>query len=99
ANAVKHARPTRVEVTLRFNSQDIQLGIRDNGRGFNPTRMEAEKQGHFGLLGMKVRVEALSGTLSIYSAPGRGTSLWVTIPTGGHNTARWENPNASGRTE
>jgi signal transduction histidine kinase len=81
ANAVKHARPTRVEVALEFGHKQVQLRIRDNGCGFHPARPEASKVGHFGLLGMQERVEALSGTLSIDSAPGRGTCLRVTVPT------------------
>lgn len=83
ANAVKHARPTRVEVALEFGSKQVQLRIRDNGCGFDPARPQASKEGHFGLLGMQERVEALSGTLSIDSAPRRGTSLRVTVPTDG----------------
>ena len=89
ANAVKHARPTRVEIAFEFGSKAVQLRIRDDGCGFDPARREASKEGHFGLLGMQERVEALSGTLSIDSAPGRGTSLRVTVPTDGtqrHNS-------------
>ena len=83
ANAVKHARPTRVEVAFEFGSKQVQLRIRDNGCGFDPARPEASKEDHFGLLGMQERVEAVSGTLSIDSAPGRGTSLRVIAPTDG----------------
>jgi signal transduction histidine kinase len=81
ANAVKHARATQVEVALEFKSRDVRLHIRDNGCGFDPALSQARKKGHFGLLGMKERVEALSGMLSIDSAPGRGTFLLVSIPT------------------
>jgi signal transduction histidine kinase len=80
ANAVKHARPTHVEVTLAFISQNVQLRVRDDGCGFDPAHSDATKSGHFGLLGIAERVEALSGTLSIDSTPGKGTSLLVTIP-------------------
>jgi signal transduction histidine kinase len=81
ANAVKHARPTRVEVTLQFDPESVRLRIRDNGCGFALETLEASKHGHFGLLGMMERVKAQSGTLSIDSAPGKGTTLLVTIPT------------------
>jgi len=83
ANAAKHARPTQVEVALEFNSHGVQLSIRDNGCGFDPTCSVASKKGHFDLLGIKERVEALSGTLSIESAPGSGTRMEVTIVTNG----------------
>ena len=83
ANAVKHAEATRVEVTLVFNSGDVHLSIRDDGCGFDAKDFEDLKAGHFGLLGMRERVEALAGILSIDSALGRGTHVRATIPTDG----------------
>jgi signal transduction histidine kinase len=47
ANAVIHARPTRIEVTLVLNSKEVQLRVRDNGCGFDTKR---SKDGHFGLV-------------------------------------------------
>ena len=83
ANVIKHAHPTRVEVVLDFGSKRIQLQIRDNGCGFEPTSWENSKSGHFGLLGIKERVASLFGTLSVDSASGRGTRLLLTIPAEG----------------
>jgi|SRR6185503_1340565 len=79
-NVVRHARATRVEVILYFASEEVQLQIRDNGRGFDP---KSSTNGHFGLLGIKERVASLFGVLSVDSAPGRGARLLVTIPTRG----------------
>src|SRR5262249_37841274 len=81
ANVVKHAHATRVEVVLDLTSQEVQLQVRDNGFGFEQTSWALSKMGHFGLLGIKERVASLCGTLSLDSAPGRGTRLLVTIPT------------------
>ena len=81
ANVAKHAHATRVEIVLDFTAKEIQLQIRDNGCGFEPTNWEVSKRGHFGLLGINERVESLFGSLSVDSAPGRGTRLLVTIPT------------------
>jgi two-component system sensor histidine kinase DegS len=78
ANAVKHARANQVKVTLAYRFTDVQLLIRDDGCGFVPA--EGSKKGHFGLVGIMERVEVLSGMVSIDSAPGRGTSVSVTIP-------------------
>jgi signal transduction histidine kinase len=80
ANAAKHAHPTQIEVSLAFGAKSVQLRVRDNGCGFDPTNPDALKNGHFGLLGIKERVAALCGMLSIDSGPERGTSLQVTIP-------------------
>ena len=83
ANVLKHAHATRVEVVLDFTSKEVQLQIRDDGCGFEPTSCEVSKRGHFGLLGIKERVASVFGILSIDSAPGRGARLLVTIPTEG----------------
>ena len=80
ANAAKHAHPTQVEVSLAFDAKSVQLRVRDNGCGFDPTHAGVLKNGHFGLLGIKERVASLFGTLSVDSGPGRGTSLRVIIP-------------------
>ena len=81
ANVLKHAHATKVDVVLDFTSKEVQLQIRDNGCGFEPTSWEVSKTGHFGLLGIEERVASLFGTLSVDSAPGRGTRLLLTIPT------------------
>jgi len=95
ANAVKHAHPTKVDVTLEFNREIVRLWVRDDGCGFYPSRLEETAGGHLGLLGIKERVEALSGMLSIDSSPGRGTSLWVIIPTDGNEPQHPGRPNGS----
>jgi signal transduction histidine kinase/ligand-binding sensor domain-containing protein len=77
ANAAKHARPTRVEVTLEFNPADVQLRIRDNGCGFDTS---GSKEGHFGLVGMRERVKSMDGRFSLNSQPVAGTEIAVTIP-------------------
>jgi len=80
ANVLKHAQATRVEIVLDFTSEEVQLQIRDDGCGFDPTSLELSESGHFGLLGIKERVATLCGVFSIDAAPGRGTRLLVTIP-------------------
>ena len=83
ANIIKHAHSTGVEVVLDFTAREVQLQIRDNGCGFEPTSWEVSKSRHFGLLGVKERVASLFGMLSVDSAPGKGTRLLVTIPRNG----------------
>ena len=80
ANAAKHAVPTRVEVFLAFRKKSVQLRVRDDGCGFEPTHSKASNNTHFGLLGIEERVAALFGILWVKSAPGKGTILQVTIP-------------------
>ena len=77
-NAVKHARAKRIEVGLNFETRKVQLSVRDDGRGFDPSEQIAD--GHFGLLGMHERAEQIGGVLSIDSAPERGTQIAVEVP-------------------
>ena len=56
----------------------VQLSVRDDGAGFDP-EAETETEG-FGLLGMRERIELLSGKLLLDSAPGRGTTVRASIP-------------------
>jgi signal transduction histidine kinase len=81
-NAVKHARPTHVEVNLGFTDAEVQLRVRDDGRGFDPQSPESSKAGHFGLAGIRERVKSLSGNFSLNSRPGEGTELTVTVRPG-----------------
>jgi signal transduction histidine kinase len=73
-NTVKHAQASIVE--LRVNSHDgaLTLVIRDDGIG------GADPGGGSGLIGLRDRVEALGGTMSVTSPPGRGTLLRVVLP-------------------
>ena len=82
-NISKHAFAQHIEIELRFCSseedEEIQLAIRDDGRGFDPDAVSRDEK-HFGLLGMSERVKLLGGHLSIQSTPGSGTYIIVSIP-------------------
>ena len=76
-NVVKHAGATRVDLNLSWNSQEIQLIVRDYGNGFNP---QFDYPGHLGLRSMAERVKQINGKLNIESSPGDGTLVRVNIP-------------------
>jgi len=78
-NAVKHARPAQVEVSLEFASDELRLRIRDDGRGFNPQGPDGAKACHLGLIGIRERTKSLGGKLSLGSQPGKGTEVVVTV--------------------
>lgn len=79
-NAVLHARPERVELRVSFGPGDLTLEVRDNGVGFEPATILAREDRHYGLVGMRERVEAVGGNFRLDSAPGKGTDLTVRIP-------------------
>jgi PAS domain S-box-containing protein len=76
-NAAKHARATQVEVTLERDAGEIVLTVIDNGVGFSSG---GQKPGSFGLLGLHERAYHLGGTMTIESAPGKGTRVELRIP-------------------
>jgi signal transduction histidine kinase len=76
ANVAKHARATRVGLTVSYMENEVALDVRDDGVGFDP----AEADG-FGLVAMRQRVAALAGTLQVESEPGGGTAISVCVPT------------------
>jgi signal transduction histidine kinase len=75
-NCVRHARATRVIVTVSDHRTALELVVRDDGVGFVPT---GPRTG-LGLLGLDERIRELHGRLTIDSAPGLGTTLRVTMP-------------------
>ena len=81
SNAARHARATRVGVTLSFLGDEVILDIRDDGRGFDPLALpERTRTGGFGLDGMRARAERVAGSLAIESEPGHGTALSARVP-------------------
>jgi signal transduction histidine kinase len=81
ANVRKHARAHRVRLTLSYLDQAILLDVRDDGSGFDPTAPAPNGSGGgFGLAGMRERVAALGGTLTVESAPGQGTTVAAALP-------------------
>jgi signal transduction histidine kinase len=80
SNAVRHAEPRAIDVSLRLDPPCLVLEVKDNGCGMT-TR--AETRDGFGLVSMRARVNELNGSLNIRTAPGRGTSIVVTVPVEG----------------
>ena len=76
-NVARHAEAHKVSAELELVDTNIQLTITDDGRGFD-TRTSGRKT--LGLLGMKERAAMLGGQLRIYSAPGKGTTILISIP-------------------
>lgn len=81
-NALKHGRPQTVALHARPAEKPgwIALTVRDDGTGFTPGTQVGATQGHFGLVGMRERIERLGGALRIESAPGHGTVVHFEVP-------------------
>jgi signal transduction histidine kinase len=76
-NIERHAMATRAVVTLRtIDESQLKLCIEDDGIGFDP---HLPRRGHFGIVGLHEQAQLIGAHLSIDSAPGRGTTLTVTL--------------------
>ncbi len=80
SNAVHHAHPEEVRINVNFDKNKMHLQVIDDGRGFNLDEALTSPSPHFGLIGMRERIEHLGGRFAIESAPGRGTRLFVDVP-------------------
>lgn len=81
-NVIRHSHATELTIRLRADEEAIHLHVRDNGRGFLVDRARRVSGGGrgLGLIGMQERITLLGGRLDLRSAPGRGTTIEVTLP-------------------
>jgi predicted ATPase/signal transduction histidine kinase len=78
SNALRHAQPTEIRVSLRVNPPNLVLKVTDNGSGLAKSRGVSEGQG-FGFANMRARAKNLGATLEVRSNPGHGTSVIVRL--------------------
>ncbi len=85
ANAARHARARRIEVTVELGRTPVVIEVVDDGVGFDPEARSIRAR-RLGLTSMRERAESLGGTLEITSVPapaaGHGTSVRVEVPRG-----------------
>ena len=77
ANIARHSRANKVDMSLMYNGETLQLSIADDGCGFD---LETKGRG-LGLRSIRERISSVHGTMQIQSAPGQGTRLFATVPT------------------
>ncbi len=77
SNALRHSRATKLELKLHRPGESIRLLIQDNGVGFD---LNEKKRTSYGLESMHERVNEIGGTLSIITAPGKGTRIDIRVP-------------------
>ena len=78
-NAIRHGHAPAVKVAGSLDGSLLSFSVSDNGSGFDPTNRPGVRQGHFGLQGIRERLHAYNGTLSIRSSPGEGTKVNISI--------------------
>jgi len=79
-NVAKHAHSEKVDISLIYQEDWTIALIQDFGKGFEVSSALSNPGEHFGLMGMRERVEMFSGHFSIQSTLGKGTKIELSIP-------------------
>jgi len=75
ANAGSHANPEWIQISASLDGADLTLSVIDNGIGFVQTAQTSSADGHYGLIGMRERMNRIGGTLTIHSKSDSGTEV------------------------
>jgi len=76
---VRHGNPENILLRLVFDGTMFGMEIRDDGTGFAGAPAGGA-EGHFGIVGMRERADAIGATLAVESAAGAGTRVQLTLP-------------------
>jgi signal transduction histidine kinase len=80
-NAVKHADATEIVIEVRYEPDATELIVRDNGRGLDSLETVLPGE-HFGMRGIRERVDKIGGSLRLHSRAGKGAEVAVRVATG-----------------
>ena len=78
-NAIRHGHAKTVKIAGSLESNQLLFSVQDDGCGFDPDHRPGVSQGHFGLQGIRERVNQFGGTLSIISKIGDGTKVTLSL--------------------
>lgn len=80
-NIIRHSKARSVKISLYSQENNLKFNICDDGKGFDLAKsLQRTKTLRMGILGMRERVESLSGMFIIESAPKKGTKISITLP-------------------
>jgi len=79
-NAFRHAQASKIEAEIAHGERLLRLRIRDDGKGIDPKLLNAGRDGHWGLPGMRERAQQMGAKLDMWSEVGAGTEVELSIP-------------------
>jgi signal transduction histidine kinase len=79
-NAFRHAQASKIEVELEYATKHLRILVRDNGTGIDSKVLQAGRDGHWGLAGMRERAESIGARLKVWSRAQAGTEVELLIP-------------------
>ena len=78
SNAMNHANPGHIWLELEYAAAGTRLEVKDDGAGFDPEAI-VDREGHFGLRGMRERARKIRAELKVESGVGKGTKVRVMV--------------------
>jgi len=95
-NAFRHSGAAHIEVGVERERRRLRVLVRDDGKGMDAEVLRAGRDGHWGLSGMRERSERIGGRLRVWSRPGAGTEVELSVPAhlafrsaSAHAPAKW----------
>lgn len=79
-NAFLHAHASNIEVEIEYANRFFRILVRDDGNGIDPRVLDAGREGHWGLPGMRERAQNIGASLKLRSRIGAGTEVELTVP-------------------
>ena len=79
-NGIKHGKADHIKIAGVVDNGSLLISVTDNGSGFDPATAPGIADGHFGLTGIRERVDTLSGKFKIAALPHGGTRAVLSIP-------------------
>jgi signal transduction histidine kinase len=91
-NAFSHAQASKIEAEITYGARLLRLRIRDDGKGVDSKLLDAGREGHWGLPGMRERAQQIGAQLDVWSEVGAGTEIELRLPGSiayGTSPVRW----------
>jgi signal transduction histidine kinase len=94
-NAFRHSEAKKIELQLEYSANRLRILVRDNGRGIDPRQLQAERDGHWGMRGMRERSERIGAKFAVWASANAGTEIELSVPaqvaygTGNGTRPRW----------
>lgn len=79
-NAFRHSQARNIEIELEYAPSRFRVLVRDNGCGLDSQMLQAGREGHWGLPGMRERAERIGAKLHVFSRSAAGTEVELSIP-------------------
>jgi signal transduction histidine kinase len=79
-NVSKHSKASAARISIRQSQGWVRLEVQDDGIGYEPSASPDDRGRHFGMLGMKERIEMVGGRWDVFSRPGQGTRIAAILP-------------------